>query len=141
MDADVIVVGAGLAGLRCAVSLADSGYRVLVFEAGDAVGGRIRSESHDGFVVDRGFQVLNPAYPAVRRWVDVEALRLSAFDAGVLVRTETRQDTRVGTGGNGLRVVGAPRRTPGLAVDTVRGGLLDLGDLWGLGRWLTPVLT
>ncbi len=45
-----------------------------VLEASDRVGGRIRTDRVDGFLVDRGFQLLNPAYPAVRRWVDVDAL-------------------------------------------------------------------
>ncbi len=129
MDADVIVVGAGLAGLRCARVLQDAGRQVVVLEAAAHVGGRVTSEDVDGFVVDRGFQVLNPAYPAVRRWVDVDALALGSFDAGVLARTDA-----------GLRVLADPRRTPRLGVDTLRSGLLDAGDAWGLGRWLAPSL-
>ena len=129
MDADVIVVGAGLAGLRCARVLQDAGRQVVVLEAATHVGGRVTSETVDGFVVDRGFQVLNPAYPAVRRWVDVGALGLGSFDAGVLARTDA-----------GLRVLADPRRTPRLGVDTLRSGLLDAGDVWGLGRWLAPSL-
>ena len=61
----------------------------MVLEASDVVGGRIRTERVDGFLVDRGFQLLNPAYPAVRRWVDVDALGLQPFGAGVAARTET----------------------------------------------------
>ena len=129
MDADVIVVGAGLAGLRCARVLQDAGREVVVLEAAAHVGGRVTSETVDGFVVDRGFQVLNPAYPAVRRWVDLDALALGSFDAGVLARTD-----------DGLRVVADPRRTPRLGVDTLRSGLIDAGDVWGLGRWLAPSL-
>ena len=129
MDADVIVVGAGLAGLRCARVLQDAGREVVVLEAAAHVGGRVTSETVDGFVVDRGFQVLNPAYPAVRRWVDVGALALGSFDAGVLARTDA-----------GLRVLADPRRTPRLGVDTLRSGMLDAGDVWGLGRWLGPSL-
>ena len=78
MDADVIVVGAGLAGLRCARVLQDAGRQVVVLEAAAHVGGRVTSETIDGFVVDRGFQVLNPAYPAVRRWVDVSEMSTKA---------------------------------------------------------------
>jgi phytoene dehydrogenase-like protein len=67
VDTEVVVVGAGLAGLRCAVRLAEAGRAVTLLEAQDAVGGRQRTDEVDGFLLDRGFQVLNPAYPAVRR--------------------------------------------------------------------------
>jgi phytoene dehydrogenase-like protein len=66
MDTDVVVVGAGLAGLQSARRLERLGLRVTVLEAGDAVGGRVRTDKVDGFLCDRGFQVLNPSYPAVR---------------------------------------------------------------------------
>ena len=73
----MVVVGAGLAGLGCALALQEAGLDVLVLEAADAVGGRIRTDVVDGFRVDRGFQLLNPAYPEVRGVVDVDALGCS----------------------------------------------------------------
>ena len=76
MDCDVVVIGAGLAGLRCAERLAGAGLHVVVLDAADAMGGRQRTDEVDGLLLDRGFQVLNPAYPAVRRWVDLDALDL-----------------------------------------------------------------
>src|SRR5690349_10247515 len=85
-DTDVLVVGAGLAGLRCAGELARAGREVRVYEASDDVGGRVRTDVIDGFRCDRGFQVLNPAYPELQRAVDVSALRLQSFGAGVAVR-------------------------------------------------------
>ena len=90
MDADVVIIGAGLAGLRCARRLTELGHEVIVLESNDAVGGRIRTDVVDGFRCDRGFQVLNPAYPAVRRWVDVSTLDLKPFGSGVLVRRTQR---------------------------------------------------
>jgi phytoene dehydrogenase-like protein len=75
----VVVVGAGLAGLSAALELAAHGIEVRVLEAGDEVGGRIRTDVVDGFRLDRGFQVLNPAYPAVRDMVDLAALRPKRF--------------------------------------------------------------
>ena len=89
---DVVVIGAGLAGLRCAAVLAERGLEVVVLEAADAVGGRQRTDIVDGFRLDRGFQVLNPAYPALRRSVDLDALALRSFPVGVQVRTI--RDTR-----------------------------------------------
>ena len=124
MDADVVIVGAGLAGLRCARRLTELGRHVIVLESGDAVGGRVRTDVIDGFRCDRGFQVLNPAYPAVRRWVDVGALDLKPFGSGVLVR---RLD--------GLQVVADPVREPRLLSRTIRSGYLRPRELVGVTRW------
>ena len=59
----MVVVGAGLAGLRAAQLLAEAGRDVVVLEAADAIGGRVRTDRIDGFTLDRGFQLYNPAYP------------------------------------------------------------------------------
>ena len=85
---DVVVVGAGVAGLVAAADLAGSGLDVTVVEAEENVGGRVRSRKQDGYVLDRGFQVLNTAYPAVRRRLDLDALRLRSFPKGMAVRTD-----------------------------------------------------
>ncbi|WP_414938258.1 NAD(P)/FAD-dependent oxidoreductase [Amycolatopsis sp. cmx-11-51] len=81
---DVLVVGAGLAGLSAATRLHRSGVRVTVLEAADDVGGRVRTDELDGFRLDRGFQVLLPAYPAIRRLVAVDELRLRKFTRGTI---------------------------------------------------------
>ncbi len=129
LEADVAVVGAGLAGLQCARTLREGGLEVVVLESAERVGGRVRSDHVDGFVVDRGFQLLNPAYPAVRRWVDVEALGMQAFEAGVAVREDT-----------GLRVLGDPRRAPRLLPGTLRAVAGQPQGLWAVARWAAPVL-
>ncbi|MEJ2870790.1 NAD(P)/FAD-dependent oxidoreductase [Actinomycetospora sp. OC33-EN08] len=85
---DVLVVGAGLAGLNAARTVARSGRSVLVCEASDGVGGRVRTDTVDGFLVDRGFQILNTSYPALRAAVDLSALDLHPFVPGAAVRTE-----------------------------------------------------
>ena len=91
MNQPVVIVGAGMAGLTAAASLHQAGIPVQIFEASDRVGGRLRSDNHpEGFVLDRGFQVLLDAYPAARRWVDYDALRVRAFDAGALLWTGKR---------------------------------------------------
>ncbi len=84
--APVAVVGAGVAGLACAVHLQRAGVPVRVFEASDDVGGRVRTDAVDGFLIDRGFQVLPTAYPEVQRMLDLSALRLGCFLPGALVR-------------------------------------------------------
>ena len=129
MVADVVVVGAGLAGLRCAIRLSELGREVIVVEAADTVGGRVRTDVVDGFRCDRGFQVLNPAYPAVRRWVDLDGLALQSFGAGVMVRRD-----------DGLRVVADPIREPRLLTQTLRSGYLRPRELAALARWAGRVL-
>jgi phytoene dehydrogenase-like protein len=86
-QADVVVVGGGLAGLSAAVNLHRAGLTVIVCEAGDQVGGRVRTDRRDGFLLDRGFQVVLPGYPELRRQVDVSALGLRPFLRGVLAMT------------------------------------------------------
>lgn len=92
----ILVVGAGLAGLTCAKVLADAGHRVRVLEAADAVGGRVRTDaSAEGFRLDRGFQVLLTAYPAVQRHLNLPALQPRAFRPGaVLIRDGQWQQLR-----------------------------------------------
>ncbi len=87
---DVVVVGAGLAGLACALRLTRHGLDVVVLEAGDAVGGRVRTDHVDGFTLDRGFQVLNTGYPELPRVLDLPALDLRFFEPGAVVRMHGR---------------------------------------------------
>ena len=61
-EREVVVVGAGLAGLACASALHRAGRAVRVLEASEGVGGRVRTDRVDGFLLDRGFQVLNTGY-------------------------------------------------------------------------------
>ena len=81
----VIVVGAGLAGLTCAKVLSERGIEVAVFEASDGIGGRVRTDEKDGFLLDRGFQVYFTAYPVARRHLDHAKLDLRDFDPGAVV--------------------------------------------------------
>ncbi|WP_311244286.1 FAD-dependent oxidoreductase [Microbacterium sp. WCS2018Hpa-23] len=126
---DVIVIGAGLAGLRCAGLLSARGLDVVVLEATDAVGGRQRTDIVDGFRLDRGFQVLNPAYPALRRSVDLDALALGSFPVGVRVRTA-----------EGMAELRHPLRYPLSIAASLRSGLVNTRDAVALARWVAPAL-
>ena len=86
MDADVIVIGAGLSGLACALSLRERSLEPLVLDAADAADGRIRTDQQEGFLRDRGFQVLQTWYPEARRLLDYDALDLRPFEPGALDR-------------------------------------------------------
>jgi protoporphyrinogen oxidase len=63
-----VVIGAGLAGLSAALTLQDAGAEVTLLESSDRAGGRVASDLIDGFILDRGFQLLNMNYPEVKRW-------------------------------------------------------------------------
>jgi phytoene dehydrogenase-like protein len=79
---DVLIIGAGLAGLACARHLADAGVSFHLIEASDGVGGRVRTDQFEGFLLDRGFQVLLTAYPEAQRTLDYHALDLKKFTPG-----------------------------------------------------------
>ncbi|MFE1270978.1 NAD(P)/FAD-dependent oxidoreductase [Streptomyces sp. NPDC058757] len=118
---DVVVVGAGASGLACAGDLCAAGLRVLLLEAGDAVGGRMRTDRVAGFTADRGFQVFNTSYPQVKRRLDLKSLRLRPFTPGVLVHTE-----------DGLRRFTDPSRRPLQSRDLLPGRLASGRDLLAL---------
>ena len=82
---DVMVIGAGLAGLACARALTERGLKVTLLECEDRAGGRVRTEVEHGFRFDRGFQVLLTGYPETKRQLDYRALDLREFLPGALV--------------------------------------------------------
>ena len=90
MDTDVVIIGAGISGLACAKHLMASGKSFLILEAGNSVGGRIKSDVFEGFILDRGFQVLQTAYPEARRQLDYNELDLKPFWPGVAVRVDRK---------------------------------------------------
>ncbi|MFJ9084043.1 NAD(P)/FAD-dependent oxidoreductase [Streptomyces sp. NPDC102384] len=120
--AEVLVVGAGVAGLACARDLLSAGVDAQVLEAADEVGGRMRTDRVDGFVVDRGFQVCNTSYPQVRRRVSLRGLRLRPFTPGVLIHAP----------GGRLRF-SDPTRRPRTVPDLLPGRLAGPRDLAALG--------
>ncbi|MER5743450.1 NAD(P)/FAD-dependent oxidoreductase [Streptomyces sp. NPDC002225] len=128
---DVIVVGAGLSGLVCALDLCRAGRRVILLEASEGVGGRMRTDRRDGFLLDRGFQVFNTSYPQVKRRIDLKSLRLRPFTAGLVAHTSkgpvrltdpTREPRAAGPLLMG-RVL-SPRDLAALAALTVRDAVL-----------------
>lgn len=120
---EVAIVGAGLAGLACALTLQAQGVDAQLFEASDAPGGRVRTDAVDGFLLDRGFQVYLDAYPEGRRFFDHGALDLRAYEPGAMVRRDGRTWR-----------IADPIRRPGMALETALAGIGTLGDKLAVGR-------
>ncbi|MFN8124951.1 MAG: FAD-dependent oxidoreductase [Candidatus Nanopelagicales bacterium] len=86
--AEAVIVGAGLAGLNAARELVAHGVDVVVLESADRPGGRVATDAVDGRLLDRGFQLYNPAYPEGARVFGPRRLALRAFARGVTVMGE-----------------------------------------------------
>ncbi|MEU1282067.1 NAD(P)/FAD-dependent oxidoreductase [Streptomyces sp. NPDC005805] len=106
--ADVVVVGAGLAGLSAAHRLTAAGVTVRVLEAAPVVGGRMSTEHLDGFHLDRGGQLLSTALPELRRIPALRDAELRAFSPGVLVHDgeQLHRTGEVGSSPHALRAGG-----------------------------------
>ena len=87
---EVTIIGGGLSGLCCARRLHEAGVSFQLLEGSEEVGGRVRTDEVDGFLLDRGFQVLLTAYPEAQDVLDYDALNLARFAPGALVRYRGR---------------------------------------------------
>ena len=127
-----IVVGAGLAGLTCAKVLAEAGRPFCLLEASARPGGRVVSDrTSEGFILDRGFQVLLDSYPAARRHLDFPAVGGGRFRAGAMF---------VGQGGT-PRTLENPLRRPWAAWGALLSGVLSFPDQLRLMRLAVMAMT
>lgn len=84
----VIIVGGGISGLTCANYLQKTGINCLVLESSETLGGRVQTHEVDGYLLDRGFQVLQTNYPEAKQLLDYEVLDLKPFKSGAYIRKE-----------------------------------------------------
>jgi phytoene dehydrogenase-like protein len=122
-SADVLIIGAGLAGLCCAKRLTEAGITFQIVEASDGIGGRVRTDEADGFLLDRGFQVLLTAYPEARKVLDYSRLDLKSFSPGALSWFAGRMNPIVD-----------PWRMPGMWREALRSEFGMLGDKLRMAR-------
>lgn len=114
---DVVIIGGGLAGLAAAKTLRAAGVDVQLFEAQPEVGGRVSTDSVDGFLLDRGFQVLLDSYPEARAQLDLAALSLGKFAPGAQIWR-----------GNGFGRVADPWRDPLAGAKSLVSGVFTPAD-------------
>ncbi len=123
-EAKIYIIGAGISGLVAAIELEKAGFSPVILEASNEVGGRIRTDSVDGFLLDRGFQVLLTAYPEAQKYLNYPELNLKYFEPGAVVLD-----------GKDSYIIADPLRNPlkivGMAFSKV-GSLLDKVKMFGL---------
>lgn len=85
-----IVVGAGISGLSCALELERNGYQVQILEKENHSGGRVHSDIVDGYILNRGFQVLQTGYPETKRLLDYKKLELCNLDPEVWIMNNNK---------------------------------------------------
>ena len=85
-----IVVGAGISGLSCALELEKNGYQVQILEKENHPGGRVHSDIVDGYILNRGFQVLQTGYPETKRLLDYKKLELCNLDPEVWIMNNNK---------------------------------------------------
>ena len=110
----VAVIGGGLAGLSAALTLQEAGEEVELFEASDGIGGRVRSDYIDGFICDRGFQLINSGYPEIKRLQVISELDFQKSDRTVDVVTPY-----------GVLAIGDPRLHPISALTSPLGSIVE----------------
>ena len=122
-DYDVIIVGGGISGLSCARILNERGISVLVIEKTGRPGGRVKTDREDGFLFDRGFQVLQTAYPEAQRFLNYQTLDLRTFVPGAVIRVD-----------GSFYTIADPFRSPQNIIGTMTAPIGSLADRWRLLR-------
>jgi phytoene dehydrogenase-like protein len=121
-DSDIVIVGAGITGLRAALELTKAGLSVLVVEQNETVGGRMRTSLIQGCKIDHGFQVLLTSYPELKTLPSLRDLNCRPFTYGARVRIDYTWSDLVD-----------PRRHPGHFLRAIKSPLGSIADLIRFG--------
>lgn len=116
-DYKIHIIGAGVSGLIAAKTLEEQGYKPVIIEATDRVGGRVKTDVVDGFQLDHGFQVLLDAYPLVKKHLNFEALELQKFVPGATIFK-----------GGKMQTIGDPLRDLSLLLPTLMSSIGTISD-------------
>ena len=120
MQEKIYIIGAGLSGLVAALELEKSGFSPVILEASGEIGGRIKTDEVDGFLLDHGFQVLNTAYPELAKYLDLPALHLKRFSPGAVIFEGKEFYLITDPIRNPLKIIGMAFSTVGTLLDKVK---------------------
>jgi hypothetical protein len=109
-----VVIGGGLAGLSAALTLQEAGESVELYEASDDLGGRVRSDYIDGYILDRGFQLINSGYSEIKHLGVISEIDFCKSDRTIDVITPF-----------GISSIGDPRIHPLMAALSPLGSLAE----------------
>lgn len=112
---EIYVIGAGISGLIAAYELEQEGYRPIIIEQTDDVGGRVKTIDEKGYALDLGFQVLLSAYPLANKYLDMEKLELCKLASGSMIYANNKS-----------YLIGDPLRNWKMLIPTL---LADIGSI------------
>ncbi|MDP5121575.1 MAG: NAD(P)/FAD-dependent oxidoreductase, partial [Spirosomaceae bacterium] len=127
-DFPVVIIGAGVSGLTCANYLHKKGVKFLLLEASDSAGGRVKTATIDGYLLDRGFQVLQTNYPEAKKLLDYDSLNLKNFESGAKIRK-----------GDGFMTMQNPFRNPLAFIPMAFSGVGSLVDKLKIAKLIGEV--
>ncbi|MGA9270289.1 MAG: NAD(P)/FAD-dependent oxidoreductase [Lutimonas sp.] len=114
---EIYIIGAGISGLIAAYELEREGYRPIIIEQTDDVGGRVKTIQEKGYALDLGFQVLLSAYPLANEYLDMDKLQLRKLESGAMIYAKGKSD-----------LIGDPLRNWKALVPTLMADIGSLGD-------------
>lgn len=117
MKQNIAIVGAGVSGLTAALHLEFLGYEATIYEASTSVGGRVKSDELEGYILDHGFQVLLSQYPIAQKYLDYNALDLIPFDSGSYIFKDGKQ-----------HIIGDPLRDISFLTSTLFASIGNVSD-------------
>ncbi|WP_111669681.1 NAD(P)/FAD-dependent oxidoreductase [Algoriphagus litoralis] len=120
VEEKIYIIGAGLSGLIASLELERAGFSPIILESTDKIGGRMKTDSVDGFLLDHGFQVLNTAYPEAKKYLDFQSLRLKTFDPGAVIFDDKDSYIITDPMRNPLKIVGMAFSKVGTFLDKVK---------------------
>lgn len=114
---DIVIIGAGIAGLACAMKLKKNNRNFIIIEQSNRVGGRVGSIKENEYIFDLGFQVYNTEYYKTNSLLNLKELKLKVFKPGASIYNGRR-----------FEILSDPFRDPSTIFETFFSGMTTFKD-------------